>query len=223
MRLPLQYRQFLRMGWKWLRPRSVYAAGGDVPIDKSPGASAMLKALPSPWRLRILGEKNMQRNQSKYARPATANRIAPPLFVFVAATLALLLTGCSPSALQNASSAAAPTRATVSQAAVAPESIPSTTNSRDKTADFKTAKKDAPWLDMIKTVTETEPGRISVQTSLLDRRGAEGSEESRTAIAICESVVTLFGPSYVSVLENDGTNFVLFGHPSVPTGACTEV
>ena len=28
-----QYRQFLRAGWKSRRPRSVYAAGGDVPID----------------------------------------------------------------------------------------------------------------------------------------------------------------------------------------------
>jgi hypothetical protein len=30
-----QYRQFLRAGWKSRRPRSVYAAGGDVPIDKT--------------------------------------------------------------------------------------------------------------------------------------------------------------------------------------------
>ena len=35
--------------------------------------------------------------------------------------------------------------------------------------------------------------------------------------------VALFGPSHVAVMEDDGTNFVLFGHLSVPKGACTEV
>ena len=44
-----------------------------------------------------------------------------------------------------------------------------------------------------------------------------------TAIAICESAVALFGPSYVSVLEEDGTSVVLYGHQSVPKGACAEV
>lgn len=32
-----QYRQFLRAGWKSRRSRSVYAADGDVPIDKTLG------------------------------------------------------------------------------------------------------------------------------------------------------------------------------------------
>jgi hypothetical protein len=40
--------------------------------------------------------------------------------------------------------------------------------------------------------------------------------------AICESAVALFGHSHVAVMEDDGTSFVLFGHPSVPTGAFTE-
>jgi hypothetical protein len=111
----------------------------------------------------------------------------------------------------------------VSQAAAPPDSIPSAAYSRDKTADFKTAKKNAPWLGKITSVTEIEPGRIRVETSVVDPRGADGSEEARSAIAVCESVVALFGPNYVSVLEDDGTNFVLFGHPSVPSGACTEV
>jgi hypothetical protein len=72
-------------------------------------------------------------------------------------------------------------------------------------------------------VTEIEPGRIRIYTSVVDPQTASGSEAAVTAIAICESAVALFGPSYVSVLEDDGTSFVLYGHPSVPEGACTEV
>lgn len=110
-----------------------------------------------------------------------------------------------------------------SQTGAAPESIPSPNNEPDKTADFTTANANAPWVGQIKSVTETKPGRIRVDTSVVDPRGANGSEAAVTAIAICESTVALFGPSYVTVLEDDGTNFVLFGHPSVPKGACTEV
>jgi hypothetical protein len=75
----------------------------------------------------------------------------------------------------------------------------------------------------IKSVTETEPGRIRIETSVADPQAATGSEAAVTAIAICESAVALFGPSYVSVLEDDGTSFVLYGHPSVPKGSCTQV
>ena len=78
-------------------------------------------------------------------------------------------------------------------------------------------------MDQIKSVTETEPGRIRIDTSVVDPQAASGSEAAVTAIAICEPAVALFGPNYVSVLEDDGTNFVLYGHPAVPKGACTEV
>lgn len=74
-----------------------------------------------------------------------------------------------------------------------------------------------------KSVTETEPGRIRIETSVVDPQAATSSEAAVTAIAICESAVALFGPSYVSVLEEDGTSVVLYGHQSVPKGACTEV
>ena len=57
----------------------------------------------------------------------------------------------------------------------------------------------------------------------LTQQAATGSEAAVTAIAICESAVALFGPSYVSVLEEDGTSVVLYGHQSVPKGACAEV
>lgn len=136
---------------------------------------------------------------------------------------ALLLTACSPSAPQTAPVTTTPAPASASQRATAPESIPSATHEPDRTADFTTANANASWVGQVKSVTETEPGRFRVNTSVVDPRGANGSEVAMTAIAICESVVALFGPHYVSVLEDDGTNFVLFGHPSVPVGACTEV
>jgi hypothetical protein len=148
------------------------------------------------------------------------NKTLPALATAIAA---LLLTGCSSSAPQTAPTTATPAQTAASQTAAAPESIPSATHEPDKTADFTTANANAPWVDHIKSVTETEPGRISVDTSVVDPRGVNGSGAAVTAIAICESAVALFGPSYVSVLEDDGTNFVLFGHPSVPKGACTEV
>lgn len=148
------------------------------------------------------------------------NKTIPALATAIAA---LLLTGCSSSAPQTAPTTATPAQTAASQTAAAPESIPSATNEPDKTADFTTANANAPWVGQIKSVTETEPGRIRVDSSVVDPRGTNGSEAAVTAIAICESAVALFGPSHVSVLEEDGTNFVLFGHPSEPKGACTEV
>ncbi|WP_426226460.1 hypothetical protein [Pseudarthrobacter sp. DSP2-3-2b1] len=136
---------------------------------------------------------------------------------------ALLLTACSPSAPQTAPVIATPAPASASQRATTPDSIPSATHAPDRTADFTTANASASWVGQVKSVTETEPGTFRVHTSVVDPRGANGSEVAMTAIAICESVVGLFGPNFVSVLEDDGTNFVLFGHPSVPVGACTEV
>lgn len=183
----------------------------------------MLKARVSLIGVANIGGQDMHRNKSKYARRLSANTISVPLSALVTAAGALLLCSCTVSAPQKASNASPPAQTVVSQAAAPPDSIPSATNSRDKTTDFKTAKKNAPWLGKIKSVTEVEPGRIRIETSIVDPRGADGSEEAKSAITICESVVTLFGPSYVSVLEDDRTNFVLFGHPSVPTGACGEV
>ncbi|UKA77333.1 hypothetical protein [Arthrobacter sp. FW306-07-I] len=166
----------------------------------------------------------MQRNKSRNARRSDANGISFPVSGLVGAAVVTLLCGCSASDPQKASNAATPAQTVASQAAAPPGPIASVNNGgRDKTADFKTAKKNAPWLGKIKSVTETEPGKIRIETSLVDPRGADGSEEAKSAITICESVVSLFGPSYISVLENDGTTFVLFGHPTVPSGACAEV
>jgi hypothetical protein len=141
-----------------------------------------------------------------------------------AAMASLLLTGCSSSTPQTAATTAMPAQTTTaSQTAGAAESLPTKSGEPDKTADFKTANADADWVGQIKAVTETEPGRISIDTSVVDPRGADGSEAARTAIAMCESALALFRTSYVAVKEDDRTHLVLFGHPSVPKGACTEV
>lgn len=79
----------------------------------------------------------------------------------------------------------------------------------------------APW-PAVTAVTQTEPGRISVATSIVDPRGDDGSPEALDAIAICEAAAST-GATYVSVMEADGTHFVLYGHPSYPAGQCTEV
>lgn len=136
------------------------------------------------------------------------------------AAAALLIAGCSS---PSTPSTAEPEAATASQTAAAPETIPTPTDAGDKTSDFMTANSSAAWVGQIKSVVETEPGRITIDTSVVDPRGADGSDEAKMAIAICESAVSLFGPSYVAVKEHDGTHFVLFGHPSVPKGSCAEV
>lgn len=138
-----------------------------------------------------------------------------------AVAAALLLTGCATSSSPTETAPAEST--TPSQTAAAPESMPAASSDPDKTADFKTANAGAAWVGQIKSATETEPGRIKIETSVVDPRGADGSEPAKTAISICEAAVTVFGPSYVAVMEDDGTHFVLFGHPSVPKGACAEV
>jgi hypothetical protein len=137
---------------------------------------------------------------------------------------ALLLTGCAASSSRVDTAPDVPSgTTTASQTAAAPVSLPAATVDADRTADFTTANSGAAWVGKIKSATVTEHGRIRIETSIVDPRGADGSEPARTAIAVCEAAVAIFGPSYVAVMEDDGTHFVLFGHPSVPAGVCTEV
>lgn len=72
----------------------------------------------------------------------------------------------------------------------------------------------------VSAVTGTEPGRLEIQTSIVDPR--DGGPEAHEAIAICQAAVDP-GVASVAVLEADGTHFVLYGHPSVPSGECGEV
>lgn len=98
-----------------------------------------------------------------------------------------------------------------------------TSGDADKTVDFQTANASEDWISSVTAVTEAEPGRLSIDTSVIDPRGEDGSNEAKIAIAICESAVQFSQPSYVAVKEKDGTRFVLYGHPSVQQDACTEV
>lgn len=138
----------------------------------------------------------------------TATTLSCALFI------AGVLAGCS-----SGSTSTGPTVTTVPASAAAPAA------DVDKTAEFKAANTGAPWIDQVTAATETETGRVRIDTTVVDPKGEDGSAPAKKAIAICEAAVASFGPSYtnISVMEQDGTHFVLYGHPSVPKGACTEV
>lgn len=72
---------------------------------------------------------------------------------------------------------------------------------------------------------------LTVETSIIDPRGENGSVEAKTALAICESLKELPRPvegdypkryPQVKIMEADGTHFVLYGHPSYGN-ACVEI
>lgn len=123
--------------------------------------------------------------------------------------LALLLAGCASGTESEPTASPSPSE-TVAEV-----------EAKDMTAEVKKAAADAG--EVIVKAEETEPGRISVETSLVDPKGTDGSAEAQTAIQICEATAALDGVTYVSVLEKDGTSFVLFGHPAVAEGECAEV
>lgn len=84
-----------------------------------------------------------------------------------------------------------------------------------------------PWTLLVTKATQTQPGRVEVETTVTDPRGAAGSIEAQQAIDVCEGVVawlTANGTTdpKVSVFEADGTTFVLAGHPTYGP-SCTEV
>ena len=97
----------------------------------------------------------------------------------------------------------------------------------DRTEDLRSAANGEPWAENVAIATETEPGRLEVETDLIDPRGDSGSPEAQTAMQICEAAVSLLKEDgaqepYVAVLEEDGTHWILHGHPAYPDG-CTEV
>jgi hypothetical protein len=63
---------------------------------------------------------------------------------------------------------------------------------------------------------------LVINSTVVDPRGEAGSKVAQDAIKLCEAGDT-FGYDSISVKENDGTTFVLYGHPSVPAGKCSEV
>jgi hypothetical protein len=102
-----------------------------------------------------------------------------------------------------------------------------TVNTADVTNEVRASASGAAWTDTITTATLTEPGRITAETTITDPRGADGSPAAQQAIQVCEGVVaylqgTGVAEPKVSVMESDGSTFVLYGHPSYP-GGCIEV
>lgn len=155
--------------------------------------------------------------------------------------LALALTGCggdsetTAEVPDNEASASASTDAT-SDAPSTPaqpttadtSAAPDADNGNDQTKALRSLANGATWADSLTTATLTEPGRLEVATTLVDPRGDAGSPEAQEAIAICEASVSLLedlGVSnpFVSVVEDDGTTWILYGHPLVPEGECGEV
>lgn len=123
-------------------------------------------------------------------------------------SLALLASGCGSDA------ATVPTQAPAVQPTV-------NTADTDRTAAVKAALSDN-LAAVVKTAVQSEPGRLQIDTSLVDPRGAAGSPDAKKATAICEAAVAKFGAAHVSVMENDGTSWILYGHPSYGN-TCTEV
>jgi hypothetical protein len=120
--------------------------------------------------------------------------------------LSLTLSACSGDAPDEATAAPATETSTEAEAS-APV---------DRTADAQAVAGD-----VVTKATETEPGRIEVETTIADPRSDAGSAEAQSAIAVCEAVKGL-GAEHVSVLEADGSTFVVAGHPSYGE-ACAEV
>lgn len=75
---------------------------------------------------------------------------------------------------------------------------------------------------LVTAATQTEPGRVEVATSITDPR-TDDSTEAGQALDICTAASGMADVAHVSVLEADGTTFVVFGHPSFPAGECSEV
>lgn len=80
----------------------------------------------------------------------------------------------------------------------------------------------------ITAAVEQELGRYLVSTSIADPRGADGSAEARSAIALCQAVRdNRAGAAYVRVDERDGTAFVIWQPGGKVAGKstdeCTEV
>lgn len=97
----------------------------------------------------------------------------------------------------------------------------------DVTADVKTSAQGAGWADLVTSATKTEADRAEVSTSITDPRGDAGSPEAQQAIQVCEGTVAWLSAAgaatpKVSVLEADGSTFVVAGHPSYGPD-CTEV
>lgn len=136
-----------------------------------------------------------------------------PVTLAIVGLLALTLTACGSSDKQESASA---------KVSAASEQSTTVSETVDVTDTVK-GNLDTATADLITTATETEPGRVEIQTSIVDPRSS-GSEAATQALEICKAGLASLSTDkpYVSVLEEDGTTFVLAGHPSYGPD-CAEV
>ena len=139
----------------------------------------------------------------------------------------LLLAGCAapePTAVSAETTGTATPTATMSPAPtptseIAPAEVAPAPV--DMTAEVRDAS--PPLESYVKSATSSEAGRVSVESSLVDPRGDNGSAEAVLALQLCNDVVAnMSGVSYLSIMENDGTTWILYGHPGYGS-TCTEV
>lgn len=92
---------------------------------------------------------------------------------------------------------------------------------QDLTADLQEAAPDQ--ADLVTAATVTEPGRLQIDTTIVDDRD-NGGDDADDALALCNAGLTLLDVDdpYVAVMEEDGTHFVIAGHPSYGN-ECTEI
>jgi hypothetical protein len=144
----------------------------------------------------------------------------------------LMLVGCSadPEVISDkttvtATVTAAPTASAspstaATQMPAAPPVAPAPT-ATDVTPQVRAASPDLE--SYVKAATSTEAGRVTVETFLVDPRGDAGSDEALLALQLCNDIVANFaGTTNVSIMEDDGSTWVLYGHPSYGD-TCTEV
>lgn len=149
-------------------------------------------------------------------------------------TVLLLLTGCAggePEATATETVTATPEPAPSVTETATPEPAPTVTET--VTATPEPEETEAPAEDdgdrtdevreiagdMVTEAIESEPGRFTISTMLIDPRGDDDSPAAQEALAICEAVELELGATHVSVMESDDTTFVLLGNSSPE---CTE-
>lgn len=145
------------------------------------------------------------------------------------ACLALSLSACadggasaessSPDAASSA--AAAPTSSAAAEPAETSSAAPAESSAAAEGGLAAEVEQALAGYDNVTGVESPEEGRVHISTDLVDPR-TDDSPEAAQAVEICEAAVGVDGVTYVALTEADGTNWVLYGHPAVPEGECTE-
>lgn len=125
----------------------------------------------------------------------------------------------------NDSSTSAPSSAADTSASPS-RSSSSTSGKTEAKSGFLKANAGAPWADRVTSVDEGEQGRLTIETSIVDPRGEDGSPAARTALKVCRAAVSYLkddgtAEPYVAVREDDGTTFAV-ASPAVDGGGCSE-